>query len=427
MVSPAQQMASLPVATSWVNANPEAIALLDLSTPEARAVWLNPAMETLVGETQATASLKPHAEPIRLAHLLGIDEGTQAWRNLMTALASGLSSRLQCRAYRQQREAFWADISAYMLPRVQPAEAATNLAIVTVRDLSTSWLAEKALNLQNRRNAALLNEVTDAVLQVDCALVLNTLNPAAETLTGWTEDLAKGRPVADVVQLIDNQTGAALSNPLLGAMLTGESADWTGNAAVRRTDGSQIPVIYRTAVIRDDEGLIHDGLLMLRNANEATVMASAMAHLAWHDALTDLPNRHVFDDRLAQATALARRHNHSCAMLLIDLPHHKNTVETAGQVAADDLLQALAVHLPSTFRGSDTVCFLGDARFAVVLPLVTPTATANQLKTKALSVTGKLANEQTTECEVGLKVGVAIFPQDGATVAELIAKARAQL
>lgn len=233
--------------------------------------------------------------------------------------------------------------------------------------------------------------------------------------------------MADIVQLTDTRTGVPLSNPLLGTLLTGTPTDWTGNAALHRADGSIVPVTYRTAVVKDDDDFVHVGLLMLRNASEATLMADTLAHLAGHDAVTRLPNRSVFDDRFEQARALAQRHNHHCALILISAPHYHGTVEAEGLAVADDLLQTLALQLRNTFRRSDTVCHLGDALFGVVLPLVTAQATVDVLTAKAQSAVDGLPAQQRYQLGAALRVGVAIFPQDGDTVIDLLEKARVPL
>lgn len=149
-------------------------------------------MKTLVGHTTTALQVQSGLPLPRIPHLLGIEDTGAPWVSALADLATGVPVMLRCRAYRQQHEAFWADISAYRLPQ-SDAGLSPNWALITVRDLSALWLAEKSLALQTQRNSTLLNEVTDAVLQADSALVLNALNPAAETLTGWSKGAATGR------------------------------------------------------------------------------------------------------------------------------------------------------------------------------------------------------------------------------------------
>ena len=414
-------------AAAWlIQANPEASALLDLSQASTPVVWVNAAFAALC-RVDAELVL-PTTSPAHLPTLLGIDDAHPDWLGLLTQLASGLPGQLQCRAYRQQHEAFWADISAYRLPAaVAGAKSPPALAVVTVRDHSAAWLTSKALRRQTRHSDALLNVLTDAVLQADSALVLNALNPAAQTLTGWRVDEATGRPVVDVVQLVDSRAGTVIGNPLLSTLLTGETIDWTDSAVLCRPDGSQTPVTYRTAVVRDDDGAVVEGLLLMRSAAEATVLADTLTHLAGHDALTNLPNRSVFDDRFEQALALAQRHKHQCAMLLITVSNHPHTVAHFGKAAGDALLQTVALRLPTAFRRSDTVYRIDDARFAVVFPLVTDTATGEVLMAKAQSVTHSPAPVEAHKLCAELSIGGAIFPRDGATAVDLFHHAAAQL
>ncbi len=381
----------------------------------------------LVG--QSASSLLQRSLP----DLLGLDAAGTAWQTLFSRLASGLVAPLQCRAYRQQREAFWADFSCYPLPALPawpaqpPGAPVPALAVAVVRDQSDAWLAEQALQAQHRRNATLLAASSDAVLLTDSALVLNAINPAGELLTGWTADAARGRLVGDVLQLVHAQTGAALSTPLLATLLSGEESGWASHAALRRPDGSQVPVQFRTALVRDAEDTAIEGLLMLRNTGEVSVMREAMTHLAWHDALTDLPNRSVFNDHLAQALALAARHDRHCAVLLVDVAGFQQIAEAQGQDAADELLYALALRLRAAFRRSDTVCRVGEARFGVVLPQIDDKTRADVLTGKALGVAFEPLTVKGQPLTAVLHASAGIFPQDGTTAALLTAHAGLKL
>ena len=394
---------------------PDATAVVDLSRPEIPVVYSNPAMEALAAPIGMDGT-----DPVTLASLLGLDCTSADWLLMLDRLNAGQSSYWQCRAYREQREAFWAELTCYPL-------ASPELAVIVVRDQSPVWLAQQTLRTQAQRSDAVLSEVSEAVIQADSALVLNHINPAAQALTGWLFDAALGRPVADVVQLVATRSGASVGNPLLNALLTGDEVPWTHDAALCRPDGSRVPVSYRTRVIRDTDGGIAEALLLLRNTSEASMVADAMAHLAWHDALTDLPNRSVFEDRMAQAQALAARHQHPCGVLLVDVANHEQTVEAYGQDTGDELLQTLALRLRAAFRRSDTVCRIGNARFAVILPLMNEKANASVLTTKAQSAATQAVRTRDHRITPLLRTGVALFPGDGDSVPALIDHAIGQL
>lgn len=423
-------------AAAWIiHNNPEAAAVLDVSLPGTPVVQINAAFAAMTLHSAAMAA-KVAGVTSHLPDLLGLDTTALDWLKLSKHVASGTAAHLQCRAYRQQREAFWADISVRPLtapphPDASNASETLNtpstLAIVVVRDDSPAWLSAQATRHQARRADTLLAEIDDAVLQADGALVLSAINPAAEVLTGWSAASAAGRPLADVVQLMHSETGAALGNPLLSALLTGEEAHGMTGAVLQREDGSRVPVTYRTAVVRDDEGNAVEGLLLLRNTSDTSVLVDTVVHSAGHDALTDLPNRSTFEDRLKQALALAVRHERLCAILLIEVSDLGQMTSSFGQDAGDELLKVLAVRLRTVFRRSDTVCRLSAARFAVVLPLVDNQATPDALAAKACSGASQPVPVNGHDHSVNLRVGVAIYPMDGDTLDTLMACAATQL
>lgn len=421
---------SVQVAAWIIHNSPEAAAVVDISLPGTPVVQINQAFAAMTANN-ITMATKAAGSASTLPDLLGLDDTSADWLALSEHLTAGLPAQLQCRAYRQQREAFWAAVSCRPLtpPPHHAAQypARPTLAIVVVRDDSAAWLSAQAMRHQTRRVDTLLAEIDDAVLQADGALVLSGINPAAQALTGWTAVAAVGRPLGDVVQLVHQHTGAALSNPLLSALLTGEENHSFSNAALQREDGSRVPVTYRTVLVCDDEGKAIEGLLLLRNASAATILADAVVHSAGHDALTELPNRSTFEDRFTQALALAGRHERLCAILLIEVADFAQTIQTFGQDAGDGMLKVLASRLRTIFRRSDTVCRLGDARFAVVLPQVDNQATPDVLAAKACSGASQPVQINGTVLNANLRVGVAIYPMDGDTLPKLMDCAAAQL
>jgi diguanylate cyclase (GGDEF)-like protein len=95
-----------------------------------------------------------------------------------------------------------------------------------------------------------------------------------------------------------------------------------------------------------------------------------MSHLAQHDALTDLPNRILFKDRLTQAISLAVRQDKQLAVMFLDLDHFKKINDSLGQSVGDQLLQSVAGRLVASVRRTDTVSRLGGDEFVILLSQV---------------------------------------------------------
>jgi diguanylate cyclase (GGDEF)-like protein len=148
---------------------------------------------------------------------------------------------------------------------------------------------------------------------------------------------------------------------------------------------------------------------------------------ALHDSLTGLPNRELFDDRLAHAIALAGRHDWTLAVMFLDLDQFKNLNDVHGHTAGDAALKIIAQRLMQYVRDEDTVCRNGGDEFLYLL--MNPRG-KNNVEHIAKSVLRTIAQPVlVADCELVIKasIGVAIYPEHGARGEQLIAKADAAM
>jgi diguanylate cyclase (GGDEF)-like protein len=143
-----------------------------------------------------------------------------------------------------------------------------------------------------------------------------------------------------------------------------------------------------------------------------------LAHLAYHDALTDLPNRVLLNDRLTQAMLACQRSGEPIALMVIDFDHFKTVNDSLGHHAGDRMLQEVAARLRAFVRESDTVARLGGDEFAVML-LKTDAQRAIRMARKLLNRLIEPYVIQDRPCVVGASIGIATFPEHG-TVADAI-------
>ncbi|MHB8847247.1 MAG: GGDEF domain-containing response regulator [Burkholderiales bacterium] len=192
-----------------------------------------------------------------------------------------------------------------------------------------------------------------------------------------------------------------------------------------------------TALSKEKKALDHY-VLQLRLANEhltvATVEAQAlaaeielarahMAHLAQHDALTDLPNRVLLNDRMIQAMALAQRQGKQLAVMFLDLDHFKHVNDTWGHAAGDELLQSVAKRLRGSVRSSDTVCRQGGDEFVILLAEVEDSHDAAHAAQKILAALAVPHVIGGVELTVTMSIGISVYPDDGQDVDTLIQRA----
>jgi diguanylate cyclase (GGDEF)-like protein len=146
-------------------------------------------------------------------------------------------------------------------------------------------------------------------------------------------------------------------------------------------------------------------------------------HLASHDPLTGLPNRRVFLDRLEHALTRARRTESRLAILFIDLDHFKEINDNLGHAVGDVMLLAVADRMRATVRAADTVARLGGDEFIILVEDVDSLDAVAMVARKIIESLAHPVWYQEKSLSVGASIGIAIFPQDGATTTEVIASA----
>lgn len=136
-------------------------------------------------------------------------------------------------------------------------------------------------------------------------------------------------------------------------------------------------------------------------------------HLALHDALTDLPNRVLLQDRLRQAMSEARRERTLVALLFLDLDRFKIVNDSLGHAVGDRLLQAVANRIGRYVRGSDTVCRLGGDEFVVVLTAVHDASDVARVADKMLRGLAEPLTMDGHTLYISTSIGISLYPMDG--------------
>ena len=155
---------------------------------------------------------------------------------------------------------------------------------------------------------------------------------------------------------------------------------------------------------------------------------ATMDYLAYHDSLTDLPNRSLFTDRMTQALNAARREKRFAAAVFLDVERFRMVNETFGRKAGDDLLRTIAARLRAAAREEDTVARMGADHFAVAIaPFDRPGDTTHWLIERLEQAFTTPIVVDGVELRVNLKAGVAVFPADGASTESLCANAETAL
>jgi len=175
---------------------------------------------------------------------------------------------------------------------------------------------------------------------------------------------------------------------------------------------------------------VFDARMASRTARMAASLQKANAelkHMVLHDALTQLPNRLLLEDRISQAIEVCRRSGSRCAVLFVDLDRFKTVNDSLGHFYGDELLRAVADRLRSTMRSEDTVSRLGGDEFVVLLRHVGEDQDTAIVAQKVVEVLSAPVLVHGQELCVTPSVGVTIFPDHGASAQQLITNADAAM
>ncbi len=164
-------------------------------------------------------------------------------------------------------------------------------------------------------------------------------------------------------------------------------------------------------------------IAIVRDITERTHAEEQIKHLAYHDALTSLPNRLLFKDRLVVAISHALREKGKLGILFLDLDHFKVINDSLGHNVGDRLLQEVAKRIQSTLRESDTVARLGGDEFTVLLPDLENPEDAVRVAQKLLEVIRFPLHLEGHDFEITTSIGISIFPDDGVDAETLIKNA----
>ena len=237
----------------------------------------------------------------------------------------------------------------------------------TIANITERKRAEQAVFAEKERAQVTLQSIGDAVISTDAEGRIEYINPVAESLTAWSLAEARGRPIGEVLNLVNEITREPIDNPLVCALGRGESGAAADHSVLITRSGQEVAIQESAAPICDRQGRVIGAVIVFHDVTKERRLKRALSYQASHDALTGLINRREFDNRLHAAVQTAQRGEGAYALLYIDLDNFKVVNDTCGHQAGDRLLRDVTGLLQTRVRASDTIARLGGDEFGVLL------------------------------------------------------------
>jgi diguanylate cyclase (GGDEF)-like protein/PAS domain S-box-containing protein len=277
--------------------------------------------------------------------------------------------------------------------------------------------------VERERAEVTLNSIGDAVMTTDTQGNVTYLNAEAEGLTGWTRAEAFARPLAEVFDVTDGLTGQHAQDPSRLAIEHNRKVRLKGNYILVGREGNETAIEHSAAPIRDRHGNVLGAVVVFRDVIVSRERRLQMLHLAEHDALTDLPNRLLLNDRLARSIALSRRYGRRLAVLFLDCDRFKHINDTLGHAVGDQVLRSIAKRLTTCVRESDTVSRHGGDEFLILLSEIDHPEDAEAIGQKIVASIAEPHFVSGHELQLTASVGIALYPEDGQDAQSLIMRA----
>jgi len=294
----------------------------------------------------------------------------------------------------------------------------------TMVDISDRKRAEAALREEKERARITLRSIADGVIATDLAGDVEFMNPAAEALTGWRLEAARGKPLEAVFRMQVADSDDQRQTRLIRALARGEGpAGDIGYYSVLGAGERPHTVQLAVAPIRDPSGERQGAVIVFGDITEQRRLEQQLSHQASHDALTGLLNRLAFEREVEKLLYSALGQKASHALCYLDLDQFKVINDSCGHTAGDELLRQLATLLQAQLRPGDTLARLGGDEFGVLLRDCSVTDAARLAESLREIILGFRFVWEANSFSIGVSVGVVPLPESVASFGEALSRA----
>ncbi len=264
----------------------------------------------------------------------------------------------------------------------------------------------------------IIQTMSDGLIVTDSDFKIIQVNRAMSVITEFSANELLGELPKFLTS--KDQNTAFFRNIRLRLKLSGS---WQGELQHRRKGGEIVQLWLRINAIKDNDGKVTHYIGIFSDISLQVKLREDLRHLAHHDALTDLPNRLLFHDRLKMAIRHADRTEQGVALLFVDLNGFKQINDEHGHAAGDTILIEIAHRLKSAVRDEDTVARFGGDEFTIVFANASHQSDASRIAIKIMDSISDPITVQGEKLYVTASIGISLYPDDANSADELIMKA----
>jgi diguanylate cyclase (GGDEF)-like protein/PAS domain S-box-containing protein len=269
-----------------------------------------------------------------------------------------------------------------------------------------------------RQAATVFNNSNEGIMVTDVDWNIIAVNRAFTWMTGHAEAGLLGKK-ADILKS-DRHDQAFFENILAELQDRGR---WQGEVWHRGENGEAHPHWSSISEVRNEAGAVTNYVNVFTDISAIEGIHERVKYLAYHDPLTELPNRTLFNDRLTHALHNTRRTGKRIALLFLDLDGFKEVNDTLGHLGGDELLQQVAGRLVTSVREADTVTRYGGDEFTIILEGIEELVNVVSIAERILHELQKPFTIGTHKRLISVSIGISVFPEDGRDEAALVKQA----
>lgn len=237
--------------------------------------------------------------------------------------------------------------------------------VVTFSDNTQRKDMEKTIFNEKEHFKTTLLAVGDGVIAMDSQGFITVMNPAAEKLTGWSNEKVKNKPLEDILIILEEVSGNPQKDPIKKVLDSREVVEMDTSTMLISKNKDKIPIEYIASPIKDRDDNISGVVMVIRDITEKKEKLDRIRYLSMHDQLTGLYNRWYMDDAMNR---LDTNRNLPFGVMVIDVNDLKYVNDVFGHKLGDDLLKALSKVLKNTLRTEDIIGRVGGDEFLILLP-----------------------------------------------------------